>query len=508
MRCDKCFSPAHCSDVLSDSASHRLGTDNSKLVKNISHSFFDKTNIYVKKVTSLEREIASIETVMAQFAQRRVFLRRKMNGLSPTARIPSDILIKIFQIACQPVYKNNFRSRQAVTPLFIGSICKLWRDVAWSTPLVWDTIFLHISRKHHGTQVQLLRDWLLNARSALLSIKLTAEDEHESVLCAFEEILGILVTRSDYWLTFDSRIPPPQCPNIFKNINFPMLTSVSLRNPASTPNIPDMFLTSPKLVDITLLRYNFPVVLPWEQVRRFRTARSTVTECLKVLRQSPNLQKCRFEYVYAPDSLISIMPHVQLKHLHVGLKDSETSMSLLDSITLPSLSELRIQYNGSKRLLLSSITSLVLRSACNLERFTMGIRFDYADLVPCLEAIPSLTFLHLEMLIGPDRGLTKLVASLDPLSNSSRLLLPNLKYFKYRGPVLCDCRTIVDMLVHRWHLSDDVETSRNISTRVSKLQQAEILSTFAYHVTTDVQEELRNLSEEGMVVRIESHAGN
>ena len=175
-----------------------------------------------------------------------------------------------------------------------------------------------------------------------------------------------------------------------------MLTSVSLRSPASTSNIPNMFLTSPKLVNITLLRCIFPVVLPWEQVRRFRTARSTVTECLKVIRQSPNLQECRFEYVYSPDSLISktIMPHLQLKHLHVGLKDSETSIS--------------------------SITSLVLRSACNLERFTIGIRFDYADLIPCLESIPSLTFLHLEMLIGPDGGLTRhFVALLDPLSNSN-----------------------------------------------------------------------------------------
>ena len=471
---------------------------------------FDKTDIYLKKMTSLEGEIASIETIMAQFAQRRVFLRRKMNGLSPTARIPSDILSKIFQIACQPVYKKNYGSRQAVTPLFIGSVCRLWRDVAWSTPLVWNTIFLHISRKNHGTQVELLRDWLLNAKSEPLSIKLTVEDEHESVLCAFEAIMRILVNRSDYWLTFNSRLPFPHFHNILKNINFPMLTSVSLRRPASTSNIPEMFLTAPKLVDITLLDDNFPVVLPWEQVRRFRTGKSTVTECLKVLRQSPNLQECHFEYVYSPDSLISrtIMPHDQLKHLQVGLKDSGTSMSLFDGITLPSLSDLRIQYNGSKRLFLSSVTSLVLRSACNLERLTIGIQFNYADLIPCLEAIPSLTFLHLEMLKGPDMGLTgHFVALLDPLSNSSRLLLPNLEYFEYKGQVLCDCRAIVDMLAHRWHLSD-VETSRNISTRVSKLQLAEIHSTVPYHVTTDVQVELKNLFEEGMLVRIESPVGN
>jgi hypothetical protein len=104
---------------------------------------------------------------------------------------------------------------------------------------------------------------------------------------------------------------------------------------------------------------------------------------------------------------------------------------------------------------------------------------------------------------GPGTGLTTdFVASLDPLSNSSRLLLPNLQYFEYKGPVLCDCRTIVDMLAHRWHLSDD-GPSQSIF-RVSRLKQAKVLPTEQYHVTADVQEELRNLLEEGMLVRIES----
>ena len=474
------------------------------------NSFFDKTKIYFKKVVSLEEEIASIETIMAQFAQRHVFLRRRINELSPMAKFPSEILIEIFQIACRPVY-DGYKAKQAVTPLFIGSICRRWRDVTWSTPLLWNTILLNVSRKHHGTQVQLLGDWLLNAGSAPLSIKLNAaEDEDESVLCAFEAIMQILVTRSDYWLTFDSLLPP-RCHKIFCNIDFPMLTSVSLlppRNTITTFNTPSdiMFLTAPKLVDVALPRY-FPVMLPWEPIRHFRTRWLTVDECLMVLQQSPNLQECHFDYVYFLDILIpeTIMPYAHLKHLHIGFQDSETSMLFFDSITLPSLSNLLIQCNGTRRLLLSSITSLVLRSACNLERFTIEFPFHYADLIPCLEAIPSLTYFHLKMLGGPDMGLTRdFVASLDPLSNSNRLLLPNLKYFEYIGPVLCDCRTIVDMMAHRWHLSDDGEPSQTNFTGVSRLKLAEIFSTLPYNITADVQEELRNLSEEGLLVRIEA----
>ena len=288
-----------------------------------------------------------------------------------------------------------------------------------------------------------------------------------------------------------------------------MLTSVSLYSPIGTFfDPPDMFLAAPKLVNVNLLFHIFPVVLPWEQARRFRTQSLTVTECLKFLGRSLNLQECHFEHIYSQFISKIIMPHAQLKHFHVWLNNPETFMSLFDGITLPSLSKLCIQYNGSKRLPLSFITSLVLRSACNLERFTIGIQFNYADLIPCLEAVPSLTFLHLEMLRGPDMGLTRhFVALLNPLSNSSQLLLPNLKYFfEFKGLVLCDCRTIVDMLAHRWHSSDDGRISQGF--RVSKLQLAEVLSTVPYHVTADVQEELRNLLEEGMLVRIESLVRN
>ena len=499
MSCDNCFSPAH-------RGSDTSGIDTLESVGNLSRLFQQKkltSDYYSKKVASLEGEIGAIDTKMAQLAQRRAFLRRRINGLSPTARIPSEILIEIFQMACRPVDNGH---RKAVTPLFIGSICRLWRDIAWSTSLLWSTIVLHVSRKQHSAQVQLLGDWLLKAKSTPLSIKLIAEDEYEYIVCAFQAIMQVLVTRSDYWLTFDSLLPP-QCHHIFKNVNFPMLTSLSLHPPKSTISTfntpPIMFLTAPKLLDVDLSGYTFAaMVLPWEQVKRFKTQLLTVTECLKVLRQSPNLQECNFEYVYSPDSFISktIMPHAQLKHLDVMLI-KVASVSLFDSITLPSLSQLRIHYSGPEKFPLSAITSFILRSTCSLERLTVEIKSDDADLIPCLEAIPSLTYFRLEIIgsAHPNMGLTRqLVALLDPLSNSSRLLLPNLKHLQYKGPVLCDCRTIVNMMAHRWYLSDD-----GTRQRVSQLKLAEVLSTDRYYITADVQEELKSLSEEGMLARIE-----
>ena len=446
--------------------------------------------------------------MMAQLARRRAFLRGRQNGLSPTARIPSEVLTEIFQMACQPVDNGH---KQAVTPLFIGSICRLWRDTAWSTPLLWNTIFLHISGRRHSAQVQLLGDWLSRARLAPLTIKLIAEDEHKFTVGAFQAIIRVLVTRSNYWHTFESFLPP-QCHHLFENIKFPMLTSVSVHPPKSTLSAfntpPDAFLTAPKLLDVDLSGYNFAaMVLPWEQIRRFKTQLLTVAECLKILRQSPNLQECHLKQVYSQDNFTcsTITSHTELQHLDVILIKACSTL-LFDSITLPSLSHLSIHYNGPENLTLSSISSLILRSSCKLERLTIEkYHFEDADLIPCLETMPSLTHLHLEMvgITNPMMGLTRLfVTSLDPLSNSKTPLLPNLKYFEYKGRVLCDYRTIVDMLAHRWRLYD----SGTSQSRVSQLKLAEVLSTVPYHVAAGMQEELSRLSEEGMVVRIESLA--
>ena len=270
-----------------------------------------------------------------------------------------------------------------------------------------------------------------------------------------------------------------------------------------------MFLTAPKLVDVNFTSYSFPVVLPWKQVRSFKAERSSVTGCLEVLRQSPNLLECHLESVYTVDGLIPDTPllHSQLKHLHVEL-DNSWSMSLFDGITLPSLSNLYIQYNLNRGLLsLSSVTSLVIRSACNLERLTIKFPFDIAELIPCLEATPFLTYVHLVMLSAPGLGVTGLtrnvVSFLDPLNNPSRILLPNLEHLVYGGRVLCDFRAVVDMLAHRRHLSDDDEASQSIfTTKLSKLKVVELSSDLDLsRFTADVQEILRKLLEDGMTIR-------
>jgi len=61
--------------------------------------------------------------------------------------------------------------------------------------------------------------------------------------------------------------------------------------------------------------------------------------------------------------------------------------------------------------------------------------------------------------------------------------------------------TIVDMLAHRWYLSD--RGTFQSTFKVSQLKLAEVLSTKLYYISEEAQEELDNLWKEGMLVRLD-----
>ncbi|KAF9483633.1 hypothetical protein BDN70DRAFT_891538 [Pholiota conissans] len=465
-------------------------------------SFLHEDGTHNDSVTGLEDEMASVEMMMEKLVQRKIHLRRRINALSLTARLPPEILIYIFRIASQD-------GERPIPPLFFGSICKEWRDIAWSTPLLWNSVSVHVSRQTHGSQIQLLGDWLLRAKTAPLFIKLTSDDEHEAIFCSLQTIMDVLVTRSMYWYSLDCLLPP-QCHELLKNNHFPMLASVSIRPPKGTISTfsesPNMFLSAPKLLDVDLSGYNFPsMVLPWEQLRRFKTHFLTVAECLKVIRRSSNLKECHLESVYSPEiipSPISDTLQSELETLDVMLIKGG-AISLLDGITLPCLRELRVHYSGVGGFLLSAISSLVMRSGCNVQKLCIEKHnFRDDDLISCLETMPSVTHLSLNLLghDGPSfTGLTsKFIATLDPTSHPGRIILPNLTSFEFRGQVLCDVRILLYMVGHRWRSTAtdgyDYDTASLASVKIFHSNELE--------VSPEREVELDRLRAEGMLVTI------
>lgn len=433
-------------------------------------------------------------------------LQGRMNELSPISQLPTEILTGIFCLTC------HF-SQDSITPLFFGGICKDWREIAWSTPLLWNTISIKVSRRTHVTKITLLREWLLRAQSSPLSIKLTTDEEYETTFYAFRGIIELLVTRAEYWQTFDCRLPT-QCHDILQNHKFPLLITASLRPPVGTiltfSEPPGMFLSAPRLVSVDLSGYNFSaMVLPWEQLRHFKTQFLTVAESLKVLRRSPALKECHLECVYSPgisDYLASQTLYSELELLDLSLIKN-AAIKLLDNLTLPNLRVLRVRNSssGCGNLLYDAVSSLNQRSSCHLEGLSLehidGVKDDV--IIACLESIPSLNYLHLSFQChnpGPSSGLSETFISRLRPSQQGSYLLPNLTSLKYRGTVGCDSRLLVDMLSERWRHVSHVEGGHS----EPRLTRVQFIATgdFKYEIPYDVQADIDLLVSEGMQLRI------
>ena len=155
--------------------------------------------------------------MLENLSWRRTILRRKVNSLSPTALLPTEILTKILRLTCQLEHGLGVSEESGRTTHYTDL---LWRNLqilarnCMVHTLLRNMISL-LSRKAHGFQVQLLRDWLLRANSLPPFTKLTFCDEHESIsfsVCA-------IMTRSTYWKSFNCLLHL-QCHGILENNHF------------------------------------------------------------------------------------------------------------------------------------------------------------------------------------------------------------------------------------------------------------------------------------------------
>ena len=125
--------------------------------------------------SALFLQIASLEL-------NRQRLCSQVNSLSSfNSLLPAEIRAAIFYQAIQlPCHPDNKAECSVTTPFFLGKVWRDWRDLVWSSPLLWTNIHLCVTRQRCKAQANLLRDWLSRTASCPLSFCLTSGEEPES----------------------------------------------------------------------------------------------------------------------------------------------------------------------------------------------------------------------------------------------------------------------------------------------------------------------------------------
>ena len=128
-------------------------------------------------VARVDDEINQTVAALRHLLSKRLDLRSEQNrGHDPMHRLPLEIrhytleLLRPRQDEWGNIQNPGKPSR--VMPLYLTSICKSWRDIAWSNPSLWSTIRIVLRGHHSSRWIKFLHDWIQRSRTLPLTLSI------------------------------------------------------------------------------------------------------------------------------------------------------------------------------------------------------------------------------------------------------------------------------------------------------------------------------------------------
>ncbi|KAK7040558.1 hypothetical protein R3P38DRAFT_3461395 [Favolaschia claudopus] len=267
----------------------------------------------------IRRLVRSWAQEIARMDEKRATLKEAFDAhralISPMRRTPDDLLRKIF-LACLPTLHNALMDPNEA-PIIFGRICRRWRDVAHSTPMLWSSVHVPSNPTMDMNAIsRALKRWLERSGSCTLDISLYAlkglHDFPEVVdmgstlsillnfasrlhrlsltgdLQAFQPLLLLGADSLPRLNTLHLNRQIYEDDQVFKHatkiIGIPSLTSVSLSININALSLP--------------LRWSrLRTLYLWHESQPHADCRLGLEEWLEILRRCPNLQRCEVNLV-------------------------------------------------------------------------------------------------------------------------------------------------------------------------------------------------------------------
>ncbi|KAJ6508274.1 hypothetical protein C8R45DRAFT_966808 [Mycena sanguinolenta] len=281
--------------------------------------------------------------------------------ISPMRCIPQDVLLEIF-FACLPS-EHNALIDPAEAPLVLGHICRHWREVAHSTPMLWSSI--HIPSLDYGFTAHdillqfewIVKAWLERSDPCPLSVSFYGELRYMDLTEGHPLIFQLLsVSRRlrHLELTGSAKFFGPLLQLGAEDL--PLLKSLRVRSIENHPDSLNAFLV-PTLEDVALRDMAMPadlfsLALSWSQLTRLcldcfamwteagLQKALGIREAFAVLEMCPNLVQCEMRLTEEPEANLDI-PAVVLPNLDT-LVWTGGFPSCISQLVVPNLRFLRI----------------------------------------------------------------------------------------------------------------------------------------------------------------------
>lgn len=393
--------------------------------------------------------------------------------------LPPELISHIFTIYTE-TFNSSFDIVRPSTergPLLLGAVSKLWREVAFGTPQLWNTINIHIRLPSNNitAKIELTKHWLDRSGQLPLYLSLrigTTDIELESRLLG--PLFSLIRNLSPRWYLLVLDISPILYTTFIDDLTCaPRLHTLKLVDQmvqkgqfflAQTPSL--------KYLEISL-HYLSEIAIEWGNITRFQADCLGIDEFFETLRRAGRLTYCRLRGINADLQLYQIpttpLTHSALKQLH--LVPSEVygwqMDDLFDLLVFPSLENFGYECTGLCRFPLNSLISLFDRSQCQLTHFDLSgdlSEVNANDLIPLISALPTLTHFKLDERIhrsDEDEGIMtdKLLQKLTPIEGIRAGLLPCLQSLKFHGDQKFSWNCLAAFIIAR--LTEDNNGSNN-----------------------------------------------
>ncbi|KAJ7711666.1 hypothetical protein B0H16DRAFT_592200 [Mycena metata] len=340
----------------------------------------------------------------------------------PVLTLPPEIVSEIF-VHFLPVYPKRAPQKGLLSPITLGQVCRLWRQIAFSTPQLWRTFTLVLyadasERSYQADHVR-MEAALRRSGSSPLSVQVFSYSRPETT-----PLFDTLMAHRARW----------QHLQIFVQIHnlaaidgpFPVLrsltTSVWIPRAEDARRRSTAFRASPLLHRVAIRQYEevFHDMLPWSQLTVLAIQSIQIKQCVTILALTPLLVYCdltfsRHEEGGTEDDMPS---HIGLAHMkQLKLRGHSPLLNPLSISTLPALQRLHVDEASLQPDPIAALQSLLSRWGSSPQEIRIG--FPALAIHLYSAALPSIVFSSTQRERLPIRFL-------DPLSTNPGLEAANI----------------------------------------------------------------------------------
>ncbi|KAJ7906196.1 hypothetical protein B0H13DRAFT_2662920 [Mycena leptocephala] len=306
----------------------------------------------------------------------------------PVLTLPNEIVSEIF-ICFLPDYPLCPPVLGLLSPNLLTHICRLWRQIALTTPALWRAISLYYLHCDFESHIHMLRSWLDRSGNCPLSITMDDYDaiSHNAFLEAILphrarwEYVQLVIMRGDLLV-----IEGPM----------PLVRSLDIKVYEGNTPVSSVALEAPRLRTATLWDFDYPpCLLPWSHLTSLTLVAKEPYECAYVLEHSANLVYCELILYNEDDSTQAgvdiTLPRLEDLVLWKWLGIQSWLTGYLETFVAPALRRLQVpdEFLGPDPI--HALNSFVSKSGCKLEEVLItGSRARPKD--SYRRAFPSINF--------------------------------------------------------------------------------------------------------------------